>query len=56
MNLSKYKTLMLIFILLLIIIINVVSAKEYKPLKGHIITIDPGHGGIGIIQKLMVLL
>ena len=51
----KYKSLLLILLILSLFIIQMVDAKKNN-LKSITITIDPGHGGVGLIQKLMVML
>ena len=43
---NKYKFLLYLLTILTIFLIQIVDAKTL-PLKGIIITVDPGHGGIG---------
>lgn len=49
----KYKVLFIIMFIVLLMSLQFVDAK-IKPkmtLTGKIITIDPGHGGMGVSQK-----
>lgn len=49
MLLKKYKSLILILFFTFLVSLQLVDAKvnSILPLEGKIITIDPGHGGIG---------
>lgn len=47
---TKYKTLLLIIFCILVLSLQVISAKTL-PLQDTIIMIDPGHGGMGVSQK-----
>ena len=46
---TKYKTLLLIVFCLLVLSLQVISAKSL-PLQDTIIMIDPGHGGTSYTQ------
>ena len=52
---KKIKIIIIVFLLLMSFSVTTIKAKKL-PLFGIVITIDPGHGGVGLIQKLMVLL
>lgn len=46
----KYKKYVL-FLFIFINLNNLVVFSQTKPLYGKVIVIDPGHGGIGLIQN-----
>ena len=43
---NKYKVFLLVCTIFTVFLIQIVDANSY-PLKGVVITLDPGHGGIG---------
>ena len=46
----KLKSIIIITLTILLLSIDLISAQRL-PLLGVIVTIDPGHGGIGLIQN-----